>query len=117
MSKFIHNKSTSNVSLIDGKLLINIGGKRAITDLEAQHEDTIHALRLGWITIEGDKSESASPEAGPAIEFTKDEMLGSETIPTITKKEAAISSTIGGATGSTIDDSTGEVITAKNLRK
>ena len=98
MSKFIHNKSTGHVSLINGKFLIPIGDKVSITDQEAQHEDVIHASRLGWISIEGDKSKTASPKAVGPIEMAEDELKGSETIPVISKKEAAFSSPLGGTT-------------------
>lgn len=95
MSKYIHNKSTANVSLINGKILVKIGQKQEVTDQEAEHEDVIHARRMGWITIEGPKSNSVAPNAPGAIEFAKDELKGSSTIPKVEKKIGAVSTAIG----------------------
>lgn len=97
MATFIHNKSHANVSLLDGRILIAVGGKsRPITDQEAEHEDVIHAKRSGWITIEGEKSETSAPAPAAEIVMTKDPMKGSATIPEAApKKEAAVSTPIG----------------------
>lgn len=95
MSKFAHNKSTANVSLIDGKIFIPIGGKEPITETQASHEDTVHAVRMGWVTIEGDKSSTINPSSKAGIEFTKDPMQGSTTIPVVKSKVAATSTSIG----------------------
>ena len=95
MSKYIHNKSTAIVSLIDRKIEIPIGGKISVTDQEASHEDVIHAVRKGWISVEGVKSSSAAPAAPAGITLAKDEMKGSTTIPVVEKRETATSSSLG----------------------
>lgn len=97
MSKFVHNKSIANVSLINSKILIPIGSKLPITDQDAQHEDTIHALRLGWITIEGDTSKTSVPKSQAAITFAENPLLGSDTIPILPKKESTVTTTNIGA--------------------
>lgn len=95
MSKYIHNKSTAAVSLINGKILVKPGGKESVTDQEAEHEDVVHAKRAGWISIEGEESVTAAPTAPAGISFKEDEMKGSLTIPVVEVKETAVSSSIG----------------------
>lgn len=97
MATFIYNKSTSNVSLLNGGILIPVGGKsRPVTDKEAEHEDVIHAVRSGWVTVEGEKSNTAAPAPAAEIVMAVDPMKGSSTIPEVVpKKEAATSSAIG----------------------
>ena len=100
MTKFAHNKSTTQVSLLNGKILLAIGGKAPVTDQEAIHEDVVHAVRAGWIKIEGEDSATDAPEAFSAPTIAVDPMKGSATIPTLaTKDDAAVSSTIGAGTG------------------
>lgn len=95
MSKYAHNKSTAKVSLLGDKILLSVGGKSDITDQEASHPDVVHAVRKGWISIEGSKSASAIPTAHAGVSFTEDEMKGSTTIPTVEKKVEATSTQIG----------------------
>ena len=95
MSKFVHNKSIANVSLIEGKVLIPVGGKISISDQEATHSDVMHALRKGWISIEGSKSITPTPAASEGITFQEDEMKGSTTIPVVEKKVEATSTSLG----------------------
>lgn len=95
MSKYVHNKSTANVSLINGKILVKVGGKEAITDQEAEHEDVIHAKRMNWISIEGEVSNTPIPDAPKEISFKEDEMKGSLTIPGVEVKETVTSTALG----------------------
>ena len=97
MLKYAHNKSKANVSLIDGRILIAVGGKNPISDMEATHEDITHAVRMGWVSIEGEEPLTATqPHPKNSIEFTKDPMHGSATIPVVKSKVTATSSTLGG---------------------
>ena len=95
MPKYIHNKSTYKVSLIDSKLLLNQGEKRQIEDSEADHPDVVHAIRAGWVTVEGPQSKTKTPDAPAPITFVEDPMKGSETIPVIKPRVDAVSSSIG----------------------
>lgn len=95
MSKYAHNKSTANVSLIDGSILLAVGGKSRVTDSEANHVDTIHAIRMGWISVEGEESAAVKPSHTNGIEFTVDPMKGSATIPVVKSKITATSTPIG----------------------
>jgi hypothetical protein len=99
--QFIHNKTTAKVSLIDGSILIPVGGKvpvgpnHVIKPDALTHTDVLHAKRLNWISIEDEKSNTPTPIASSPITFTPDPMQGSTTIPTVVKKEEATSTPIG----------------------
>ena len=95
MSKFIHNKSTAKVSLINGSILIDIGGKHEATDQQLEHEDVIHAKRSGWISVEGEQSVTKAPATPAGIKPVEDPMKGSATIPEVKPKETATSSLLG----------------------
>lgn len=81
MSTYIHNKSTANVSLINGKIVLKVGDKQQIAAKDAEHEEVIHALRAGWISLEGEVSTTDTPTPSAGITFKEDEMKGSLTIP------------------------------------
>jgi hypothetical protein len=96
MSKYIHNKSTASVSLIDGKILIPVGGKFEASDSDILNEDVVYAKRNNWITIEGEESATAAPDAPAGVSFKEDEIKGSLTIPTVAPAEAiAVNAPIG----------------------
>ena len=92
MAKFLHNKSTANVSLMEGRITIPVGGKVGIADSQASDESIQHALGRGWISIEGAKSSTPTPKEVEPITFTPDEFKGSTTIPVVEKKKSAATS-------------------------
>jgi hypothetical protein len=106
MPKYIHNKSTYKVSLIDSKILLTQGEKLQIEDSDAEHPDVTHAIRSGWVTIEGAISKTKASVPAPAITFTKDPMQGSDTIPVVKPKEDARSSAIGSTEEPEISEAT-----------
>jgi hypothetical protein len=95
MAKFIHNKSTYKVSLIDSKILLNQGEKKQIEDKDADHPDVTHAIRAGWVYVEGPVSKTKAADPTPAITFQVDPLKGSDTIPVIKPNVDATSSAIG----------------------
>ena len=94
MARYIHNKSTYNVSLLDGRITIPVGAKHQINDKDADHDSIQHAEEKGWITIEGAKSSTAAPKAAKAPEISENPIIGSTTIPKKEKsKEPDVNST------------------------
>ena len=94
MAKFVHNKSTSNVSLLDGRILLPVGAKQSVSDVEAESESVLHAARMGWVSVEGSKSITPTPESVSGITLAEDKMKGSTTIPKAkAKAEPAVTST------------------------
>lgn len=81
MSKYVHNKSTAKVSLINGKITLGVGEKSHISAKDIEHDDVSHALHRGWISVEGVESATAIPEASKGPEIKQDPMQGSLTIP------------------------------------
>jgi len=85
MANFLHNKTITKVSLLDGRITLDVGQSLPITDIEAEHDDVIYAKRKGWVTVETSvDSATPAPAAvkGPVPE--KNPMEGSLTIPTKT---------------------------------
>lgn len=98
MSIFLHNKTSSKVSLIDGKVLLAVGGFAIIAKEQADHPDVLHAQRVGWVTVENSKvSKTPTPDVPTGIKFAEDPMKGSTTIPKQVKKEPEVTATPIGA--------------------
>ena len=104
MAKFIHNKSTSNVVLLEGSIIIPVGQKVQVADSQASDPSVVHAAKVGWVTVEGVKSATPTPEptAKPVPEVNP--MEGSTTIPKKAKKEVepVTSSALGTGTAAEI---------------
>lgn len=80
MSKFLANKIASKVSLLEGKILLEEGAVKTITDQEAEHPEIIEAQRRGWVTI-NDNQVASEVVAKPEIKFENESMKGSLTPP------------------------------------
>lgn len=88
MSKFLLNRSAGNVGLVEGRILIPIGGFTEIADEHAEHPDIIDAKRRGWVEIlDSAPGDNPAGPGLPPVETENDKLKGSLTPP---KKEAAV---------------------------
>ena len=78
MSKYLINKLTTNVSLVDNRIRIAPLGSVQVSQAELEHSDVIDAIRRNWVR-ESDVPTSQPAASGPTIEFQKSPLEGSPT--------------------------------------
>lgn len=91
MSKFLVNKSSGILSLLEGRIQIPIGGHIETSDEQAEHADIISSKVRGWLEV-SDVAPGTDP-AGvvlPAIVTENDKLKGSLTPPLQAKTVEAV---------------------------
>jgi hypothetical protein len=94
-SKYVVNKSTGEVQLIDGKVRIPLGGWRGLTTKELEHEDIVYALRRDWIELKDTQPTTPETPEKPALKmidpakdpYAHEEMAKVESVPANTKEK------------------------------
>ncbi len=83
MAKYLINKLKTHLSVADNRVFVPLGGWKELNDGEADHPETIEAVRKGWAELT-EKKPKPFEEYEPTFEIAESPSAGSLAYP---KKE------------------------------
>lgn len=81
MAKFLINNGVSNIGLMEGKLLVPIGGYIEVSDSEAENDHVQEALRRGWVKLGLQRPDGENVAFKADLEFSVPAIHGSKEFP------------------------------------